>query len=856
MHFNYLTIHNLASISHAEIDFNCEVLANEPIFLITGDTGSGKTTILDAICLALYKKTPRTELDNGDEISEYTYLSDNEQKNKTIKSNSHKLLMRRNTVNAYCELDFIGSNNDRYIARWEISKAHKRLDGNIKNEEHSLTNQTTGITYLKDREIEQEILQSVGMDFSQFCRTSMLAQGEFTKFLRSKDSEKSEILEKLTGTEIYSVISQNIYEIASRKKNLLQTKIAQISSINLLTEEQKLDLQERINKNQKLSSQKIVERDIAKQKNDYIIKFNSLQNSLKQKNTELLKLKAVVESNEFIDLQSIVKLWNKTLQIRTLIVQSKDLQNKLKAKTSLSESYKKEYILLNSQFNYLNLEYNKMCTDCKDMDIKLQKIENELNANISAIKDFDINELTIRLKKQNDTKHDLTKLKAQQDTMTDLMSKLHKGGVCPLCGQKVNEIVVEKHIEKDNSLFDNLINQAEMEINKINAQILHANEIDNKIKSLQTQKEIVNRKIIIMQDMQKTITECFNIKNSLSEFLAKWQTSESQYYNGSDLLSRWNAFKQKALFWKNDINNLRTQINQNELKVNSFFELNQDILREDIEKLNAYNQIKIDDIVQKNQNVFNKINQLQGAVRQIETDILNLQSNKPDISEYDSQEKLTSLIENLDKEILALQTENGAESQILKQNEQNIRQYNLLNEQLVVIKQKNEQWQQLNALIGSRDGKKFRCIAQGYILGDLLDKANYYLRRFSDRYELDCRPATLTIIIRDKFEGNLACSVANLSGGESFVVSLSLALALSQINSNNSYVDILFIDEGFGTLSNDYLNTVMDTLEKVHSWGGRQIGIISHVADLKERISPQIQLIKNNISSTIKILRN
>ena len=177
-------------------------------------------------------------------------------------------------------------------------------------------------------------------------------------------------------------------------------------------------------------------------------------------------------------------------------------------------------------------------------------------------------------------------------------------------------------------------------------------------------------------------------------------------------------------------------------------------------------------------------------------------------------------------------------------------------EEKEILQKEYDKWAILNKHFGSPDGKQFRKIAQSFILGDLLEKSNYYLSRFSDRFELCSQDLSLGIFIKDKFEGNLLSPSVNLSGGEGFMVSLSLALGLAKMGDNNAFCDILFIDEGFGTLSGDCLNTVMETLEKLHRIGGRRVGVISHIADLKERISAQIQVKrKNNTVSSVQTVR-
>ena len=126
--------------------------------------------------------------------------------------------------------------------------------------------------------------------------------------------------------------------------------------------------------------------------------------------------------------------------------------------------------------------------------------------------------------------------------------------------------------------------------------------------------------------------------------------------------------------------------------------------------------------------------------------------------------------------------------------------------------------------------------------------------QFTSRYELIAQPGSLVILINDKDEGNTSRPTNTLSGGESFMISLALALGLSSLNNNNITPDTIFIDEGFGTLSGDCLNTVIETLEVLHCIGNRRVGIISHVNELYERISTRIEVKKCKGVSEIKII--
>ncbi len=164
-----------------------------------------------------------------------------------------------------------------------------------------------------------------------------------------------------------------------------------------------------------------------------------------------------------------------------------------------------------------------------------------------------------------------------------------------------------------------------------------------------------------------------------------------------------------------------------------------------------------------------------------------------------------------------------------------------------------ERWDRLYRLIGSADGKKYQKFAQGLTFELLLKHANQQLTKLTDRYLLiHSREKPLELDVIDNYQAGEIRSSKNLSGGESFVVSLALALGLSTMASQKLAVDSLFLDEGFGTLDEDALDTALTTLSGLHR-EGKMIGIISHVTVLKDRISTQIQIERSNFGrSTIE----
>lgn len=180
---------------------------------------------------------------------------------------------------------------------------------------------------------------------------------------------------------------------------------------------------------------------------------------------------------------------------------------------------------------------------------------------------------------------------------------------------------------------------------------------------------------------------------------------------------------------------------------------------------------------------------------------------------------------------------------ILLADEQQIAANAALSQQLAARRAQAEPWAKLNELIGSADGAKFRAIAQRRTLDILLGYANAQLEQLAPRYRLERLPESLNLIVIDRDMGDERRSVHSLSGGESFLVSLALALALASLTSNRLRIESLFIDEGFGSLDPETLNTAMNALMHLEAQG-RKVGVISHVAEMTDAIPVQIRVVK------------
>ena len=206
------------------------------------------------------------------------------------------------------------------------------------------------------------------------------------------------------------------------------------------------------------------------------------------------------------------------------------------------------------------------------------------------------------------------------------------------------------------------------------------------------------------------------------------------------------------------------------------------------------------------------------------------------------REELGQELAVLEQHQAALQQEQGSCLQRLADNERLRQEQRVLVERIEQQERVFEQWSALQELIGSADGKKFRNIVQQMNLELMVAHANRQLVKMTDRYLLEVGNGTLELNIRDNYQAGELRSTKNLSGGESFLVSLALALGLSQMASRTTRVDSLFLDEGFGTLDEDALDTALSTLASLQQ-RGKLIGIISHVHGLKERVPTQIEVL-------------
>lgn len=313
MKIKKLVLHNIASIVDAEIDFTKQPLADTDLFLITGKTGSGKTTILDAICLALYNKVPRIEKSSGNK---------QEINNDSLVANDPRNIMRQNTGEAFVKLYFVGNDGVDYCADWSVRRGKKaQLTTQISNQIWAVLDAGGNTLVSADNsrkysETETFITQKVGLDYNQFCRTTLLAQGEFTKFLKSSENEKAEILEKISGTDKFRKIGIAIYNKTLSMEKAYKEAAKDNQQIVVLGDEERNELEKQ---------QKDLEISV-KDKSDKVEEVQNLIDWLQDKNlhtknlaeaqNELTVAKSAVSSEDFLGKEKQVREWEETIQVR------------------------------------------------------------------------------------------------------------------------------------------------------------------------------------------------------------------------------------------------------------------------------------------------------------------------------------------------------------------------------------------------------------------------------------------------------------------------------------------------------------------------------------------------------------
>ena len=365
MKLQKLTIHNIASIEDAVIDFEAQPLADSEVFLITGKTGAGKSTILDAICLALFADTPR--------LKATLMQGETKDGSEDVKMRDTRQLMRRNTGEAYVSLTFTGSNGIHYEAQWKVWRSRNKPTGNLQGKSWSLKNIDTGNTIDKDVYIRAEMKTAIGLDFNQFCRTTMLAQGEFTKFLNSKDDEKAAILEKITGVDIYGKVGRKVFEVTGQKEQAWKEARQKVEGIHTLTDEEVTAKKEEMAgyDAQYRTIKDAVEADMAKLL--WIKTDAELTKAIATATEEHRQALAIVESDDFKAKELLVRQWNTTIEARNWLAAKNGAESSKAQQQKVLSALESDYVSVLNGYAFAAQEKQQTEADIKAVTVLIER---------------------------------------------------------------------------------------------------------------------------------------------------------------------------------------------------------------------------------------------------------------------------------------------------------------------------------------------------------------------------------------------------------------------------------------------------------------------------------------------------
>lgn len=490
------------------------------------------------------------------------------------------------------------------------------------------------------------------------------------------------------------------------------------------------------------------------------------------------------------------------------------------------------------------------------------------------------------------------------ERLEDIREQLEDGKPCPLCGatdhpysehlpegesadiQNNIQAAKEKLEAKEKEVFDleRQVSEAQTSVKLTSDQIDSLNkqqtELSQNIKTLAAKykgnneikadnlHEVVKQAQIKETNLEKGISalEEFVINEELQGLYASLSTLMETYkskhalrqekYQGSDITAQCNGLQDRFESSKTSIERLKVSIEKESKDLKRAEDLVTNINNELTPQLAALGFHKLEEVgahllsqVEVEKIRTNK-EELTKLLTSNQTEIDNLKKEVETLSKKDTKTdmhlpQITLEISELEKKRDQISEQIGQVDSALKRDKEDRQKIKSKEAEIKALTKEYEKWALMKKLIGDANGNAFANFAQGLTLQNLLVYANRRLKNLSDRYLLDKPEQEGTLKVVDLYQGNIRRAVSTLSGGESFLISLALALSLSDMASKNVSLDSLFIDEGFGTLDQETLEIAIDTLEKLQSESQKTVGVISHVAALKERINVQIVLNKN-----------
>lgn len=938
-----IRLKNLTSIEGTvEVDFRTEPLHSAGIFAISGPTGAGKSTLLDALCLALYDKAPRfaTSVENVNLAD----VGDNQ-----INQSDVRNLLRRGTSDGYAEVDFLGIDGRRYRSRWSVRRTRNKINGSLQSQTLEVKELDTEKEFQgTKKELLIQLVELVGLTYEQFTRTVLLAQNDFATFLKSKGAAKAELLEKLTGTGVYSRISQEVYarnKAAQEEVTLIQNRMNVIelmpeeellalqkekelstekraAGIKLLAEQNEqlnvvrsLKIQEELCKKKQQEEQeeqareKVLQGALASQEEGLVhfkAQWEAIQPDLKK--ARQLDVQIQSQQSSYIQSQQILQAANRQVaeQEQKMRVAAEQLQvsysslNRLLSHVGIEEALQLEQVE-----EILRQEESKLVAATSTNEERLLRLnsfgypllaEEQVKLQKELTRQQNIRQLT---ETQTKAKTEIERLEkevanclkqlTEQETALKVTQRLYEnarmavgkdvkalrrqlqeGEACPVCGSTAHPYHQEQEV------VDTLFRSIEQEYNVASTNYQQMNN-----RSIALQRDLAHQKTVDGQiaeqlaALYKAGIEAGNEEQiqrrlaELAERILEYRNLYAEWQRGDEEIKKMRAHcealrenvslcrlaMQKVSSAKEQLVILQNAASA-ELKRFEVIEKALNVLRQErsqllkgksadeaeaaVAKREKELNLALEKARKEVEAVHNRLSGLQGEMKQIALAIGELQEQYKKI---ESPELLPEIIKKQQEENLNIERALSTMEARLLQQAKNKLTVEQIAKELAEKQTVAERWAKLNKLIGSADGAKFKVIAQSYTLNLLLLHANKHLSYLSKRYKLQQVPDTLALQVIDCDMCDEIRTVYSLSGGESFLISLALALGLSSLSSNNLKVESLFIDEGFGSLDAESLRTAMEALEQLQMQG-RKIGVISHVQEMSERISVQVQVHK------------
>lgn len=856
------------------IDF--ENLCDNGIFLITGDTGAGKTTIFDGISYALYG-----EVSGGDD----------RKKAKSLRSDYASA-----TTPTYVEYTFLHKGKHYIVKRNpEYYRAAKNNEEKLvkENPNAELKIIETEDVFAGTTEVNDAIFSILGLTREQFSQTMMIAQGDFMKILNCPTKERRELFTKLFDTQkfydIQTILKTMYDECKEQRENSNRDINNSFARINVDSEYENYDDLNRYLENA-VNIDKVIE---------------LLSEYLKTNKEKEEKVKAnidsfTVENNKLIEAINSGKNINNSFDKLTLLKNRKNDEID-KAKDSIKEDeivfkkannaskiekYESSLLTIQNSINNYNKELHEKTLDLEDINSKLPALDkaykeseknyNDENSKITLkIKELTdaINYLKDRSTLKDTLKKALDKLEKSQknyDTKNNeyvllrdtyyaneygiIASSLEEGQPCPICGSIEHPRLAKlenKAISKEE--LDNAENSKNEALNLLN--VADASHKVASTKLEENTKLLNNADVSPDEDINELLTKCSTLENKLNEIKKAYDNNKKEYDSlntkSKQLSATVDQINKNIIESNNQKLDAETKFND-ALKQYSFKDKDEYVNSKlDNEQLTNLDK-RINDFYSNEKSLIDQINALEDELKGKE---------RKDISKLEEQAS-----SNNDK----LDELRNIYSRISQTNSENSKELKILKDLFAKTQNQDNKYMIVEDLYLNVSGQKsatvklsFESYVQQYYFEQVVVAANKRLNVLTNgmfvlrpRQEAKNKQSQsgLDLEVLDRLTGSWR-DVSTLSGGESFMASLALALGLSdvvQAKSGGIRMDSMFIDEGFGTLSENVLNQAMEMLDNL-SDGKRLIGVISHVDALKQRIDKKIITNKTNCGSYITI---